>query len=255
MIAGPVDDYLGRLARLLGYDADEHFDRAVALEERLGALPWLAETLKARGGDGDKERAASLSVRLYPVTRETIEADVPQWRLTRDGDDWRLEAGPESARLKDVRGLHYLRTLLAAPGREIAALDLVAGGAGLRVPPGEPVLDATARAAFRVRLAELDRALDAADRAGDVKAGQDLATERAALVAELRRAEGLAGRPRRQSAESERARVNATRALQAVLTRLEAVAPLAAAHLRASLRTGSQFRYQPAPGGPSRWQV
>jgi hypothetical protein len=268
MITGPVDDYLGRLARQLGKAADEHFDRAVALEERLGALPWLAETMKARGSGGDKERAASLLVRLYPDKLgggeedtgsrpgdESGQIDVAQWRLTRDGDDWRLEAGPESVRLKDVRGLHYLRTLLAAPGREIPALDLVAGGAGLRVPPGEPVLDATARAAFRARLAELDRRLDSADRTGDVMAGQDLAAERAALVAELRRAEGLGGRPRRQSAESERARVNATRALNVVLTRLETVAPLAAAHLRASLRTGSQFRYQPAPGGLPRWRV
>jgi hypothetical protein len=173
----------------------------------------------------------------------------------RDEDDWRLEAGAETARLKDVRGLHYLRTLLANPGQEIAALDLVAGGAGLRVPPGEPVLDATARAAFRERLDALDRQLDAADRKADVKAAQDLSAERTALVDELRRAGGLGGRPRRQSAEAERARVNATRALQAVMTRLEVVAPLTAAHLRASVRTGNQFRYQPAAGGPSRWRV
>jgi hypothetical protein len=272
----------------------EHFDRAVTQEERLGTLPWLAATLKVRGRGGDKERAAKLADRLYPdksgdgsaswaagrrpggpgsaekadeinarpgsgvAARDGGEA-VPgggaDWRLERDGDDWRLVAGSESVRLNDVRGLHYLRTLLAAPGREIPALDLVAGGAGLRVPPGEPVLDATARATFRQRLDTLESQLDAADRRGDVRAAERLDAERTALVAELRRAGGLGGRPRRQSAEAERARVNATRALQTLLTRLEVAAPLAAAHLRASLHTGNRFRYQPAPGGPARWRV
>jgi hypothetical protein len=74
-------------------------------------------------------------------------------------------------------------------------------------------------------------------------------------VAELRRATGLGGRPRRYGDEAERARVNATRALRTVLARIESAAPLAGAHLRASLRTGGHFRYQPAPGGPQRWRV
>ncbi|ODU00722.1 MAG: hypothetical protein ABS81_22850 [Pseudonocardia sp. SCN 72-86] len=39
---GPVDETLGRLARLLGLPADEHFRGAVALAERLGAAHWAA---------------------------------------------------------------------------------------------------------------------------------------------------------------------------------------------------------------------
>jgi hypothetical protein len=52
-----------------------------------------------------------------------------------------------------------------------------------------------------------------------------------------------------------RAWVNATRALHMVLSRPEAAAPVAATHLRASLCTGFQLRYQSAPGGPARWRV
>jgi hypothetical protein len=156
-------------------------------------------------------------------------------------------AGAERARLRDVRGLHYLRTLLAAPGREISALDLVAGGAGLVTRAAEPVLDAIGRETFRARLAEIDRLLDTAG-AGPAAA---LTRERAALVDELRRATGLAGRPRRPTAEAERARVNATRALHTVLKRLDTAAPLAAAHLRASTTTGSprRSRRRPTAGG------
>jgi hypothetical protein len=54
---------------------------------------------------------------------------------------------------------------------------------------------------------------------------------------------------------AERARVNATRTLRATIERIAPAAPLAAAHLRGSVRTGTACRYQPAPGGPSRWHV
>ncbi|WP_422772891.1 AAA family ATPase [Plantactinospora sp. WMMC1484] len=271
-IAGPVDDYLGRLAARLGRsdEASAHFDRAVAQEERLGALPWLAATLAARG---DRTQAASIAEGLGlpvpvgpPLPTEPSPAGVGPsgahrepgadvWKLGRDGDDWIIDAGPEHARLRDVRGMHFLRTLLAAPGQEIAALDLVAGGVGLVAPTPEPVLDTAARAAYRRRLDDLAQQLDTADRTGDVARAARFTAERSALLAELRRATGLSGRARMQSAEAERARVNATRALRMVLTRLEPVAPIVAAHLRASMHTGGFFRYQPAAGGPARWQV
>ncbi|WP_106322757.1 hypothetical protein [Actinoplanes italicus] len=260
-ITGPVDDYLGRLAARLGRPgaAEAHFGRATALEERLGALPWLAATLAARG---ETARAAAiaggLGLPVPGVTGGAVTAPSPEavvWRLVRDGDDWLIDAGSEHARLRDVRGLHHLRTLLASPGHDIAALDLVAGGTGLVTSLPDPLLDATARATYRARLAELAGQMDAADRAGDVERAKELAVERQALVAEVRRAAGLAGRTRRHNAEAERARVNATRAVRAVLARLESLTPVAAAHLRASLRTGGYFRYEPADGGPARWQV
>ena len=97
--------------------------------------------------------------------------------------------------------------------------------------------------------------LDAADRAGDHAAAERIEAERQALTAELRRAAGLAGRNRQPSPEAERARVNVTRTLRATIERIAPAAPLAAAHLRSSIRTGAACRYQPAPGGPARWHV
>ena len=75
------------------------------------------------------------------------------------------------------------------------------------------------------------------------------------MLAELRSAVGLGGRGRVVALEAERARVNVTRTLRAMIERMAAAAPLAAAHLRASIRTGNACRYEPAPGGPSRWHV
>lgn len=176
-----------------------------------------------------------------------------QWSLQRDGEDWLLQAGSDRARLRDGRGPHYLRALLAAPGSDIPALDLVAGCPGLVYSDSGPLLDATARGTYRDRIRQLDDELAAADRTGDSIAAEKAHRERQALVSELRRATGLAGRPRRATADAERARVNVTRTLRATMDRITMAAPIAGAHLASSIRTSTMCRYQPAPGGPDRW--
>jgi tetratricopeptide (TPR) repeat protein len=66
---GSVARYLGMLASMLGRsdEAERHFEDAVAVNARIGALPWLAYTqddfarmLAARGRDGDAARAQAL---------------------------------------------------------------------------------------------------------------------------------------------------------------------------------------------------
>jgi tetratricopeptide (TPR) repeat protein len=269
---GPVSHYLGLLAATTGQAADavRHFEEAIELEEQTGALPYLAHSLHglaaaltARAGPGDAERAARAQSRARALAetlgltrlKERLVPPPDEWTLARDGDDWVLEAGSERARLRDGRGLHYLRALLAAPGRDIPALDLAAGGAGLAAAGTGPVLDAAARDAYRRRLEALAADLGAADQAGDGAAAAKLEAERQALVGELSRAAGLAGRNRLASLEAERARVNVTRTLRAAIERIAPAAPGTAAHLRASVRTGTACRYEPAPGGPSRWHV
>ncbi len=274
-VTGPVAHYLGCLAAQLGRldEAADLLGKAAVMEQEIGALPWLgltlaalAETLRQRGRGDDSESAAGhrrqagaiaaqlgMPGLLAALAPATVPAD--EWALRRDGADWLLSAGREQVRLRDSRGMHYLRALLAAPGTEIAALDLVAGGVGLRVAAAEPVLDDAAMDAYRRRLAELAAELDAADQAGDAARACRAEDERQAVLAELRRAAGLGGRSRQVAAEDERARVNVTRTLRTALDRISAVAPVTGAHLAASVRTGRACRYQPAPGGPARWLV
>ena len=269
---GPVSHYLGLLAAKIGRtgDAARHFRAAVDLERQIGALPYLAhslvglaDTLAVRHDAGDagqaseyRRRAREIAERLgMTVLLERLVPPAGEWRLARDGEDWMLEAGDERTRLRNSRGLHYLRALLAVPRREIRALDLAAGGAGLEVAGLGAPLDAVARDAYRARLDALTAQLDAADRTGDRAAAKELDAERHAVLAELRRAVGLGGRRRMAGPEAERARVNVTRTLRAAIERIAPAAPRAAAHLRASIRTGAACRYEPAPGGPSRWHV
>jgi hypothetical protein len=271
-----VDTYLVRLleaavllAATIGRasDATRHFREAVDLERQIDALPYLAhslvglaDTLAVRDDAGQvaeyRGRARGIAERLgMTVLLERLVLPADEWRLARDREDWVLEAGDECARLRNSRGLHYLRALLAVPRREIRALDLAAGGAGLAASGMGPALDAAARNAYRARLEAVAAQLDAADRTGDRAAAEEIDAERHAVLAELRRAVGLGGRSRMASPEAERARVNVTRTLRATIERIAPAAPRAAAHLRASIRTGAACRYDPAPGGPSRWHA
>jgi hypothetical protein len=268
---GPVSFFLGLLATRLGLldEAVSCLQDATAFTETAGALPGLVLSLQAaaaalslRQAPGDQQQASACRVRARAIAERLgitglLGRLTPagQWSLRRDGQDWLLQAGPEQARLRDSRGLHYLRALLAAPGSEIPALDLVAGGPGLAATETGPLLDAAARNTYRRRIGELDDELAAADRAGDSTAADRAHQERQALIGELRRATGLAGRPRRATADAERARVNVTRTLRATIDRITMAAPIAGAHLNSSVRTGTLCRYQPAPGGPARWQT
>jgi len=253
--AGPVSHYLGLLAAALGRwdEAAVLFSEAAALAGQIGGLPslaharaGLADTLAARAGPGDIEaaeeqrrQARSIAERLgMTVLLAAVPPPAGRWRLRRDGADWLLDAGDEHARLRDGRGLHYLRALLAAPGHDIPALDLAAGGAGVHPGAAGPAIDEQARSAYRRRLTTLAGELEAADRAGDADRGGRLEAERQALLAELRSATGLAGRSREVSPEAEPARVNVTRTLRATLARITEMAPAAGAHLQASIRTG-----------------
>ena len=269
---GPVSFFLGLLATRLGQldEAVGRLEEATAFTESTGALPGqvlcleaAAEALSLRQASGDRQKAAACRDRAWAIAERLTMTGLPgrlaftpgQWSLRRDGQDWLLEAGPERARLHDSRGLHYLRALLAAPGSDIPAPDLAAGGPGLATSHAGPLLDATAWDAYRRRIRELDRELAAADRAGNRTAAERAHQERQALIGELRQATGLAGRPRRAAADAERARVNVTRTIRAAIDRITEAAPIAGAHLQSSIRTGTACRYQPTAGGPTRWRT
>ena len=274
-VTGPVDHYLGLLAVETDRpdEAVERLDAAVSTQDSYGALPGLARSLAARAdahtmrGDSDRARAdraraeaiaARVDIKLPVPTRTPAD----EWSLLRDGDDWLLAAGQERARLRDSRGLHYLRALLAVPGRDVSALDLVAGttiNTGNTTAAAAPgmgtVIDPAALAAYRRRLDQLSIELDAADATGDPRRALRAETERDGLLAELRRTTGLGGRLRESSTEAERARVNVTRTLRATIERISAHAPACASHLEASVRTGRACRYEYGAGGPQRWRV
>ncbi|SPL93415.1 unnamed protein product [[Actinomadura] parvosata subsp. kistnae] len=168
----------------------------------------------------------------------------------RDGAVWALAFAGRLAHLPDAKGLRDLHTLLAHPGDDLPAVTLLAPEAGEAVVAarrmgGDEVLDDEAKARYRRHLARLDEEIDRATARGDDDRAARLDEERAALLAELRAAAGLAGRTRRLGDEAERARKTVTARIRDTLRKLDHAHPELAAHLRASVSTGSTCRYQP----------
>jgi len=176
----------------------------------------------------------------------------------REGALWTLAYGGVTVRMRDAKGLADLAALLAAPGREIPAADLVAAGSGglgradLRLGADE-VLDETARRQIRRRLADLDEEIAEADAWADPERASRARAERDALVSEVTAATGLAGRARRLGDQDERARKAVTARIRDMIGRIERVHPSLAAHLRASVTTGTRCCY--SPPAPASWQL
>ena len=208
-----------------------------------------------------EERAAQailgrLAVRT--ATPRPAQADTDNvFRL--DGDIRTVTFGGHTVLLQDLKGMHYLARLLAAPDREFHVLDLVADDrrTGPRRGEGDagPALDAQARAAYKRRLAEIDADIDEATSLGDDERLALATADHDYLVRELARAYGLGGRHRSVGATSERARASVTRALRYAVARIAEHHPALADHLARTLRTGTYCSYVPDARVPARWQL
>jgi tetratricopeptide (TPR) repeat protein len=250
--------WAGLLARALGRadEARRWLEQALAVHRRLGARAWEAETcaeLAALDGAGEHaERAAALAAELGMhgvLARVTAAPAAPTPdggpELRRDGQLWRVGWAGAVAHLPDLKGLADLAVLLARPCTDVHVLELA--GAGSDDRHAGTLLDPAARAAYRRRLADLDDDLARARGDHDLGAVPALEAQRTALVAELRRASGLAGRSRPLgSSTTERARKAVTARIREAIHRIAAVLPDLGAHLDRSVVTGTACRYEPA---------
>jgi hypothetical protein len=288
MCSGSTDFYLAGLAAL-GDDvaaAERHYRVAAGCHRRLGARPMLAHTLREyalllrqRAAPGDLPAASAAlaearaiaadcdMTRLLAVLGRPDQPDEPgsAFTLTREDGFWLVGYAEARGRVPDSLGLRYLDLLVRNPGRELTAVELVrlaaATGPAGPAPNADglhdassasagDVLDRQARAAYRQRLADLDEELAEAQEWNDTERASRLRAEKDFLVRELAAATGLGGRPRQLGSESERARLNVTRAIRTAIARIRDRAPDAAAHLDQAVRTGTRCSYHP-PNRPA----
>ena len=158
--AGPIDRMLGLSAADAGDwdEALEHLDRAIQACARTGSRLWETRTvveragvLVRRGRPDERELARELVGSALetcrelglvaieqeagsvlgdpatdrsrgPMTSPDLAARPPSF--LREGEYWAIDFG-RLIRLRDAKGLRYLAVLLASPGREFHALDLV----------------------------------------------------------------------------------------------------------------------------------
>jgi hypothetical protein len=278
---GAVEHWLGVLAAALDRTAEAraHLERAVAVHERLGAVPWalrsryeLAGVRLAAGEEREREQAlaalaevaeqagrlglAELAGLARERRRRALEVPVASGVFHRDGTLWTLGFAGTTVRMKDAKGLRDLAALLARPGQPLHAAELVAGSgapaAGLRLGADE-VLDERARRELRARLADLEEEVDEAERWFDPERAARARQERDALVDELAAAAGLGGRPRRLGDQAERARKTVTARIRDAVGRVERLHPALGEHLRASVTTGTFCAY--SPSSPVHWEL
>ena len=149
--------------------------RRTAAESARDAADSLAEPLGVRLGDSSRERRPA---RPSPVG---IDPGVVELRL--DNGRWFVDSPYGRAHVADSIGMGQIVALVTAPGRDVAAVDLVGGELGAVVVTSDlgPALDARAKREYRRRLAELQEEIDdaaARDRAdGRLEmAGPDIIT-------------------------------------------------------------------------------
>jgi hypothetical protein len=234
-VFGAVTEQLGRLAAYLGRadDATAHLAAARETYQRQGTPALL------RRIDGIAPQPAAAA------------------RFQRIGATWQLRWQGRETSVPDAKGCHDLAVLLARPGQPVPAVDLVATAGG---PPAEsvggthgPVLDDTARRAYRQRLGVLDRDLAEAEADGAAERVERIRAERDMLAHELAAALGLGARPRLAGDPADRARKAVTMRIRAAIRTIDAQDPALARHLTNAIRTGRLCSYEPE--APVRWQT
>jgi hypothetical protein len=220
-------------------------------------LEELAAQAREAAGAGDRKRALDL---VRQAAREALgllarEQGGTDCLFRREGEYWAVGRSGAVVRLRDSVGMHHLAALLTDPGREFAAVDLVArrvGGRFAQRGAGD-VLDARAKAEYRRRIEDLRDEIEEAERFGDLgRVGR--ARAQVQLVArELARAVGLGGRSRVIGSVAERARVNVTRTIRDAMRRIADHDLWVGHHLAARIRTGTFCCYRPDPDVSVRW--
>jgi hypothetical protein len=251
---------VGLLSASLGQlmPARHRLQQALEVHRRLGARAWEAETctaLAALGGDRarhytDRARSIRTKLGLEPATageghpgRGDTAAENAE--LRRVGDMWLAGFRGRTAYLRDAKGLHDLAALLDRPGVDVRALELAGADAVAAAQGGAtPVLDRAALAAYRQRLAVVDRELAAPGDPPERRLRHR--EERDQLLAELRRATKPGGSPRELApTTAERARKAVTARVRDAIRRINEVLPELGAHLDRTIRTGTLCRYDP----------
>lgn len=268
---------LGSLAAILGHhdDARHWWQRAREAYHSVGARLLVDQVDRAvdqHTSAASVSRAVDLptgatgvSRAVDPLTGSTRAAPTAHagekgpnlGEFRRTGRVWHVRWDGVSATVPDSKGMRDIATLLAAPGREVHVLDLVEAAGG---PPAATAgghtgerLDATARRAYRQRLADIEEELTQVQTSTDVGRAERLRDEHEFIAAELAGALSLGGRVRTDHNPVERARKAVAMRIRTALKAIAEVHPSLATHLDRSLTKGRLCAYR--PDRPVRWQT
>lgn len=263
--AGQARRLLGEVAREAGELSLDHVE-AEAASLRTAPPMTVSGTTAAAAADASAATSVSRTSPPAPVPArspvpgsaptpasnrsEAAASDGPSAEFRRNGPVWQLRWDGVTVHVPDAKGLRDLHSLLGLPGADVPAVRLLAPEGGDLVVAagqlgGDPVLDEEAKRRYKEHLDRLDAEIDRAAARDDAQQVEKYGRERQALLDELRTAAGLGGRTRRLGDQTERARKTVTARIRDTLRKLETLHPALAAHLKASVTTGTTCAYRP----------
>jgi hypothetical protein len=206
------------------------------------------------------------ALRRHPLQPSAVDAV-----FRHEGEFWTIAYGAQMFRLRDVKGLRYIASLLASPGRDIHVLELVSAATEPRADARarlakddvvaswpsdlDPLLDDQAKKDYGRRLEDLEEELEQARDWGDTERAARLEDELDLLTQELARAVGLRGRDRTFASPAERARISVTKAIRTAIRLIDKHCPELAAHFEASIQTGRSCSYATPGDRPPSWSL
>ncbi|MEQ9616632.1 MAG: hypothetical protein RLN60_01215 [Phycisphaerales bacterium] len=200
---------------------------------------------------GQIEPADRLLAEFQPVVEvfERGDAQREPFVFRRLGEAWMLVYEGEPTGAKDRKGLQYIHHVLTHAPKDHHVSEIVATCSGEDAvrstgSAGE-VLDSDARKEYRNRFESLQIEHDKAVKDNDESRKDSIQHEIDALVDELSSAEGLGGRVREGSSDTEHLRVSVKNAIDRAIKAIAPWHPALGAHLDSSISTGQFICYRP----------
>jgi hypothetical protein len=274
MLLGAEEGLRSKAGTPFGFgDRDRHDAVRQTLRQRMDASALSAAWQEGIAMGKNEALACALADHQSETDKGPEPAAAASGLFRREGEYWTIAFEGETFRLRDAKGLHYLVYLLRHPGREFHVIDLAAIQRGAQADPTRlkstrqddlheggisdagPILDEQAKSSYRARFRDLEEDLNEATAWADSVRVEKVRQEMDILADQLSAAVGLSGRDRKAGSPAERARVNITRAVKTVLSRLREHHPDLADHLDATIHTGTFCSYSPDPRAPSTWHI
>lgn len=160
------------------------------------------------------------------------------------GSTWEVVSKGHRFSVRHSVGMAQLVTLLRNPGCDIEATAL-AGRERHTCVSIDPLVDPSARAAYRAHIEELRSEIDEAEEYGDLGRAEQLRAELRFIAEHLADATGLDGRSRNWTDDDERARVAVTKAVRRAIGAVAEHDEALGSALDAAIETGRECRFNP----------
>ncbi|MHA6759560.1 hypothetical protein [Streptacidiphilus sp. PAMC 29251] len=211
-----------------------HWPAVIASRRRLAqALLRRGRTEDAAVAQTELEAAEGETSALSPCSPPELGSGRGQLTVGRFGRRWQLARGGCTVVVEDSVGMFHLSVLIANPGREIPAVDLVTGlsalggGRNNTFASTQPMLDHAAIREYRQRLKVLQAEI-AESESGfelDDKSADRARVERDWILSQLTGTVGIGGRVRQFSDGRERSRISVSKAIRRTIDRIAEVDP------------------------------